>query len=30
MSKSGHEQRDIFGGHVLHIGAGFKEKSTRT
>ncbi len=26
MSKSEHEQRDVFGGHVLHVGAGFKEK----
>ncbi|MGO8769415.1 MAG: hypothetical protein ACLQIK_26870 [Mycobacterium sp.] len=26
MSKSEHEQRDVFGGYVLHLGAGFKEK----
>ena len=24
--KSGDEQRDTFGEHVLHVGAGFKEK----
>ncbi len=29
MSKSEHEQRDVFGGHVLHVGAGFKEKERR-
>ena len=26
MNNSGHEQRDVFGGHVLHLGAGFKER----
>jgi hypothetical protein len=26
MSKSEHEQQEVFGGHVLHLGAGFKEK----
>ncbi len=26
MSKSEHERRDVLGGHVLHVGAGFKEK----
>jgi ribosome-associated translation inhibitor RaiA len=25
MSKSEHEQQDVFGGHALHVGAGFKE-----
>ncbi len=29
MSKSEHEQRDVFGGYVLHLGAGFKEKERR-
>jgi ribosome-associated translation inhibitor RaiA len=29
MSKSEHEQRDVFGGCVLHVGAGFKEKERR-
>jgi hypothetical protein len=26
MNKSEHEQRDVFGGHVLHVGVGFKDK----
>lgn len=26
MSKSEYEKRDVFGRHVLHVGAGFKEK----
>jgi len=26
MNDSEHEQRDIFGRHVLHLGSGFKEK----
>ena len=29
MNSSEHEQRDVFGGHVLHLGAGFKEKERR-
>jgi ribosome-associated translation inhibitor RaiA len=29
MSKSEHEQRDVFGEHVLHVGVGFKEKERR-
>jgi len=26
MTKSEHEQRHVFGGYVLHLGAGFKDK----
>jgi ribosome-associated translation inhibitor RaiA len=29
MSKSEHEQQDVFEGHALHVGAGFKEKERR-
>jgi ribosome-associated translation inhibitor RaiA len=29
MSKSEHEQQDVFGGPALHVGAGFKEKERR-
>jgi hypothetical protein len=29
MKKSEHEQRDVFGENVLHVGAGFKEKERR-